>query len=51
VSSYAERVNKKNDHEIVSGFLEHVRNGVGPTSFERDLLAELITTAGAEATA
>jgi exonuclease SbcD len=50
VSTYAERVNKKNDHEIVSGFLEHVRNGVGPTSFERDLLAEHITLAGAQTT-
>jgi DNA repair protein SbcD/Mre11 len=47
--SYAERVNRKTDHEIVAGFLEHVRNGVGPTDIERSLLADAITAAHTEA--
>ncbi|RNE62268.1 exonuclease SbcCD subunit D [Cryobacterium tepidiphilum] len=42
-TTYAERVKQKSDHEIVAGFLEHVRNGVGPTPFERELLADVIT--------
>jgi len=42
-STYAKRVKHKSDHEIVAGFLEHVRNGVGPTEFERELLADVIT--------
>jgi exonuclease SbcD len=50
-TSYADRVNKKSDHEIVAGFLEHVRNGVGPTDVERFLLAEAITAATSEAEA
>lgn len=46
-TTYAERVRHKNDHEIVAGFLEHVRNGVGPTAFERELLADVILEQGA----
>jgi exonuclease SbcD len=42
-ASYGERINSQNDHEIVAGFLEFVRNGVGQTDFERDLVAELLT--------
>ncbi|HSP52701.1 MAG TPA: exonuclease SbcCD subunit D, partial [Cryobacterium sp.] len=42
-ASYGERINQQNDHEIVAGFLEFVRNGVGQTGFERDLVAELLT--------
>ena len=42
-ASYGERINRQNDHEIVAGFLEFVRNGVGQTDFERDLVAELLT--------
>lgn len=42
-TTYVERVKHKSDHEIVAGFLEHVRNGVGPTPFERELLADVIT--------
>jgi DNA repair protein SbcD/Mre11 len=47
-ATYAQRVHKKSDHEIVAGFLEHVRNGVGPSDFERSLLAEVITAANAD---
>ena len=42
-STYSERVKAKTDHEIVAGFLEHVRNGVGPTPAETRLIAEVIT--------
>ncbi|MBC7442613.1 MAG: exonuclease SbcCD subunit D [Ramlibacter sp.] len=41
-ATYGERINRQNDHEIVAGFLEFVRNGVGQTDFERDLVAELL---------
>jgi exonuclease SbcD len=41
-ATYAERVRAKSDTEIVAGFLEHVRNGVGPTEFERAVLAEVL---------
>jgi DNA repair protein SbcD/Mre11 len=41
-ATYAERVRAKNDTEIVAGFLEHVRNGVGPTEFERAVVAEVL---------
>ncbi|MCU1545972.1 MAG: exonuclease sbcCD subunit [Homoserinimonas sp.] len=51
-SSYADRVAGKTDHEIVADFLKHVRNGAGPSDFERDLIAEvIIEQATAEATA
>jgi DNA repair protein SbcD/Mre11 len=50
-ATYAQRVRKKSDHEIVAGFLEHVRNGVGPSDFERSLLAEVITAAHADSEA
>lgn len=46
--TYAQRVNSKTDPEIVAGFLEHVRNGVGPTEFERSLLADVITAANSD---
>jgi exonuclease SbcD len=48
-NTYAQRVNKKSDHEIVAGFLELVRNGVGPTEYERLLVSEAITAATADA--
>jgi exonuclease SbcD len=51
VTTYAQRVNKKTDHDIVAGFLEHVRNGVGPTEYERALIAEVITAAAGDADA
>ena len=41
-ATYAERVRAKSDTEIVAGFLEHVRNGVGPSEFERSVLAEVL---------
>jgi exonuclease SbcD len=41
-TSYAQRVKARSDGEIVGGFLEYVRNGVGPSEFERDLINELI---------
>ena len=42
-ASYGERINRQTDREIVAGFLAFVRNGVGQTDFERDLVAELLT--------
>ncbi|MGY4857597.1 exonuclease SbcCD subunit D [Cryobacterium sp. AP23] len=44
VSTYTERVKHKSDPEIVAGFLEFVRNGVGLSDFERDLVAEVLAT-------
>lgn len=44
IATYAERINKKTDREIVAGFLEHVRNGVGPTAFESGLVGEVIAS-------
>ncbi|TFC48389.1 exonuclease SbcCD subunit D [Cryobacterium sp. TMT2-17-1] len=41
--SYGERIDRQSDREIVAGFLEFVRNGVGQSDFERDLVAELLT--------
>ena len=41
-SSYADRVAHKSDPEIVAGFLEFVRNGVGLSDFERALVAEVL---------
>ena len=40
--SYSERIRSKSDSEIVAGFLEYVRNGVGPTDFERDLVNDVL---------
>lgn len=45
-ASYAERIKAKSDGEIVGGFLEHVRNGVGASDAERLLLAEVIALNG-----
>lgn len=41
-TTYSERVKSKPDHEIVGGFLEHVRNGVGPSAAERSVISEVI---------
>jgi len=41
-STYSDRVKHKSDPEIVAGFLEFVRNGVGLTAFERELVAEVL---------
>ncbi|BDZ47176.1 exonuclease SbcCD subunit D [Naasia aerilata] len=40
-ASYGERVRERTDGEIVAGFLEFVRNGVGPSEYERGLVNEL----------
>lgn len=42
-SSYAERMHQRTDHEIVAGFLELVRNGVGPSAPELALINDVIT--------
>lgn len=46
-ASYADRIKAKSDGEIVGGFLEHVRNGVGASDAERALLAEVIALSDA----
>jgi len=51
-ATYRERVEKKTDDQIVAGFLELVRNGVGPTEFESALIRDVITEqSAAEASA
>jgi exonuclease SbcD len=44
VDSYAERVRGRSDIDIVSGFLAHVRNGVGPNDAEKAIVAGVLTT-------
>ena len=46
-TSYGERIKSKSDSEIVDGFLEFVRNGVGPTDAERLLIADAISAQAA----
>jgi exonuclease SbcD len=46
-TTYAERVRAKSDPEIVGGFLEHVRNGVGPTDAELAVIAAVVDEASA----
>jgi len=41
-SSYGDRIKAKSDSEILDGFLEFVRNGVGPSDDERQLIADAI---------
>ncbi len=41
-SSYAKRVESKSDPEIIAGFLEYVRNGDGPSEFEREQVLAVI---------
>ncbi len=43
-TSYGSRVEGQSDLEIVSGFLAHVRNGVGPSDSEREILADVFVT-------
>ncbi len=45
--SYGERVRGRSDHDIVADFLTHVRNGVGASDFERELIADTISRSGA----
>lgn len=40
-STYADRVRAKSEPEIIAGFLEHVRNGVGPSGPELALLRDV----------
>ncbi|MET0842654.1 MAG: exonuclease SbcCD subunit D [Mycetocola sp.] len=40
--SYAERVKGRSDIDVVSGFLAHVRNGVGPTDAEKAIVADVL---------
>jgi exonuclease SbcD len=42
IATYQERVRAKSDPEIVAGFLEYVRNGVGPSEFEAVLIAQIL---------
>ena len=41
-TTYSQRVTAKSDTEIVAGFLEFVRNGVGPTDYENAVIAEVL---------
>jgi exonuclease SbcD len=41
-TSYRDRIAAKSDTEIVSDFLALVRNGVGPTDYERELVAAVV---------
>lgn len=46
-ASYGERVKGRTDHDVFGGFLEHVRNGKGPTDSEWAVLADVITASAA----
>jgi DNA repair protein SbcD/Mre11 len=41
-TSYAERIKAHSDTEIICGFLEHVRNGEGPSDTETELITDMI---------
>jgi len=41
-ASYAERIKARSDAEIITGFLEHVRNGDGPSATEAELIADML---------
>lgn len=45
--SYGDRIKSKTDGEIVAGFLDFVRNGVGPNDFEKEQISEIIAELGA----
>ncbi|PPF87848.1 exonuclease sbcCD subunit D [Subtercola sp. Z020] len=47
--TYAERLVEKTDQQIVGGFVEFVRNGAGPSDFERRLVAETLSRLDADA--
>ncbi|MGH2842176.1 MAG: exonuclease SbcCD subunit D, partial [Solirubrobacteraceae bacterium] len=40
--SYAVRVRGKSDDQLLGAFLEHVRNGIGPTPAEADMFREVV---------
>ncbi|KJC64830.1 exonuclease SbcCD subunit D [Agreia bicolorata] len=48
LASYSERLHARSDSEVVAGFLEFVRNGVGPTDAESDLIVEVIAEQAAQ---
>jgi exonuclease SbcD len=48
IETYRERVQHKTDDEIVAGFLELVRNGVGPTEFEAALVHDVVAEQAAK---
>ncbi|WP_374946809.1 exonuclease SbcCD subunit D, partial [Agreia sp.] len=47
-ASYGERLRARSDGEVVAGFLEYVRNGVGPTDDESELIVEIIAEQAAQ---
>ncbi|MBF4635064.1 exonuclease SbcCD subunit D [Agreia pratensis] len=47
-ASYSERLHARSDSEVVAGFLEFVRNGVGPTDAESELIVEVIAEQAAQ---
>lgn len=49
--TYAERMRSRSDSDIVGGFLEHVRNGVGASEHERAVVAAVVAAAAAEGAA
>jgi exonuclease SbcD len=40
--SYSQRMEGRTDAEVIAGFVAHVRNGVGPNEFERQLIGDLL---------
>jgi exonuclease SbcD len=42
-ATYGERIAGQSDGQIVAEFLDHVRNGVGPTAFEAALVEQLLS--------
>jgi exonuclease SbcD len=48
VASYAERLHSRSDSEVVAGFLAFVRNGVGPSDDESELIVEVIAEQAAQ---
>jgi exonuclease SbcD len=46
--TYRDRIERRSDEEIVAGFLGLVRNGVGPSEYERGLIADIIQSQAAE---
>lgn len=50
-TSYSARLSGKSDREVFSGFLAHVRNGIGPTDHETQMISDVIDMlAASEAT-
>jgi exonuclease SbcD len=47
-ASYSERLHARSDGEVVAGFLEFVRNGVGPSDEESELIVEILAEQAAQ---